>query len=82
MMHGFGFGTFGWFGMIINLLIPLVVIIALIWFIVWLVRSAAADKQQKTGQDSLSPKEILQARYARGEIDRLQYQQMLNDLSS
>ena len=27
-----------------------------------------------------SPKEILQARYARGEITREQYQQMLNDL--
>jgi uncharacterized membrane protein len=34
-----------------------------------------------TPRAEMSPKEILQARYARGEITREQYQQMLADLS-
>lgn len=82
MMHGIGFGTFGWLGMIFNLLAPLAVIIAIIWFLVWIIRKAIPDNHHHTGQHSISAHEILQTRYARGEITREQYQQMLTDLVS
>jgi uncharacterized membrane protein len=53
---------------------------------VWLWRRVNAGghgmttSQQSTRSDA-SPKEILQMRYARGEITREQYQQMLGDLT-
>ncbi|MBI3740066.1 MAG: SHOCT domain-containing protein [Chloroflexi bacterium] len=71
-------GGFGLIGLIINVAI----IIGVVLLIVWAVRrfsGGAVNWNQPSG--SQSPREILQARYARGEITREQYQQMLGDLS-
>ncbi len=86
MMHGFGYGygMYGWTGLIINLAI----IIAIIWLIVWIVRRVTATNQGPAGTfgsvsgASPSPREILQIRYARGEITREQYLEALEDLNS
>lgn len=78
MMNGFGFGGMGLIGLIFNLAI----VIGIVILIVWAVRrftSGATNWNQPSGNQS--PREILQARYARGEITRDQYQQMLNDLA-
>jgi putative membrane protein len=83
MMHGFGFGGFGgfgWIGMIINLVITILVVVGIIWLVVWMVRKGIPNHQVYPTSSHVSPKEILQARYARGEITREQYQQMLEDL--
>ena len=85
-MTGFGcfgnYGGYGWIGMIINLAILLVVIVEIIWLVAWLVRrSEARTNTISTIGNILSPREILQARYARGEITREQYLEMLGDLS-
>jgi putative membrane protein len=74
-MHGFGgMGLFGgWIGLILNLAI----IIGIVLLIVWAVRRFTAGSASSGGQ---TPREIVQARYARGEITRDQYQQILNDL--
>jgi putative membrane protein len=91
MMGGFGtglggFGALGLIGMILNLVITIGLIAGLVLLIAWLWRRVNPDGEAQTTQQRPaitrnSPKEILQARYARGEITRDQYQQMLADLS-
>ncbi len=84
--YGFGgLGTFGLIGMILNLVITIGLIVGIVLLVVWLVRKVGAGDgqsawpvQRASGLES--PREILQTRYARGEITREQYQQMLTDL--
>lgn len=81
-----GFGGLGLIGIILNLVITVGLIVGLVLLVVWLWRRvnpagqmvAAPQNPTRTGT---SPKEILQTRYAGGEITREQYQQMLTDLS-
>jgi len=67
-------GGFGWIGMIINFLI----LIGIIVLIVWAVERFFGGLNQSS--KSQTPREILQTRYARGEITREQYQQMMKDI--
>ena len=69
-----GFGGLGLIGMFFNLLI----LVGIVLLVVWAVKRATGNSSSGSVQ---TPKEILQARYARGEITRDQYQQMLNDVS-
>ena len=88
MMCGFGlcgfggFGALGWIGVILNLVFTLAVIIALIALIVWAVRRAGAghDQSNAARPGGQSAREIAEARYARGEISRDEFQRILNDL--
>ena len=75
-MHGFGgMGLFGgWIGLIFNLAI----LIGIVILIVWAVKRFTSGNFSSGTQ---TPREIVQNRYARGEITREQYQQMLSDLS-
>ena len=82
MMNNFGFGGMGWIGMILGLVITIAVIVGLVFLVVWAVRrmggnSAQSGSQNVTGQ---SARDIAQARYAKGEISRDEYQQILSDL--
>ena len=73
-----GFGMMGGFGLI-GLLFNALIIVGVVVLIVWAVRrSSTPGNHSSSGQ---SAREILQARYARGELTREQYQQMLSDLS-
>ncbi len=84
MMTGFGFGDFGtlgWIGMILNWVITIGLIVGVVLLIAWLVKRIDANGQAARGAPTtVSPREILQIRYARGEITREQYQQILADL--
>ena len=76
-----GFGMMGGFGLI-GLIINIALIVGIVVLVVWAVKrntGGASNLNQPSGGQS--PREILQARYARGEITRDQYQQMLSDLS-
>ena len=76
-----GFGMMGGFGLI-GLIISIAIIVGIVVLVVWAVKrftSGTSNVNQPAG--SQSPREILQARYARGEITRDQYQQMLSDLN-
>ena len=77
-----GFGGFGLFGMILNLLITVAVIIGIVWLVIWLVRRAGTNGPNLYAPTSgvQSPREIVQARYARGEITREEYQELLANL--
>jgi putative membrane protein len=71
-----GYGMMGGFALF-GLLFNLVIIVGAVVLIVWAVKRFSVPGGQPSAQ---SPREILQARYARGEITREQYLQMLDDV--
>ena len=78
------FGVWGWVGMIIQLVIWIALIAGAALLIVRLIRRSSQTPATVSGYTisaSTTAKDILQARYARGEISREQYQQMLDDLN-
>ncbi len=81
MMYGYWFGQYGWIGMLISMLIWILVIGGLVWLVVWAVRRSGAGNYNTNLPAGPSAKEIVQQRYARGEISREQYQQLLEDLN-
>jgi putative membrane protein len=78
MMGMHGFGGIGLFGSWIGLLFNLAIIIGIVILVVWAVKRFTSGSVSSSSQ---TPREILQARYARGEITRDQYQQILQDLN-
>jgi putative membrane protein len=81
-MHGYGFGGMGLLGGWIGLIFNLAILVGIVLLVVWAVKrftNSPTNGNQASGNQS--PREILQARYARGEITRDQYQQILQDLS-
>lgn len=82
-MHGW-YGGFGWVGMILGALIMLALLAGLIVAILLGARQVSKgyghSNVHPAGQGEPSAREILQARYARGEITREQYLQMLADI--
>lgn len=77
MGGGWGYGGYG----AIHMIIWLVILIAIIAGVVWLVRSLAAP-----GVHSLPPQrsaglDVLEERYARGEINREEYLQKKRDIA-
>ena len=83
-MHYFGYNAFGWIGMILHLVISIALIIGFVVLVVWAVRRLSGNAPQTSspapaGQPA---RDIAQARYARGEISREEYQQIISDLSN
>jgi putative membrane protein len=91
MMPGFGwggccgFGAWGGYGWIINLAFSAVILIALVLLVIWAVRritkhqpGSSYSSSQRHGLNTA--RDILQTRYANGEITREEYQQMLEDI--
>lgn len=77
-MMGWDYGMMGAFGLI-GLLFNLLLIVGVVVLVVWAVRRFTERGGQPSGGGSA--REVLQLRYARGEITREQYQEMLKDLS-
>jgi putative membrane protein len=90
MMQGFfgglcnGIPGYGPAGTVLSWLITLGAVALLVLLAIWLVRRAGRGAQDATFRDPAAPggsaKEILQLRYARGEISREQYLQMRGDM--
>ncbi|MCF8476835.1 MAG: SHOCT domain-containing protein [Pseudolabrys sp.] len=77
--HGYGMGGFGYGP--VHLIVWAVILIAIVVGVIWLVRSMTAQ-----GAHHLSPKrsaglEVLEERYARGEIEREEYLQKKKDIT-
>ena len=69
----------GWFGGIFMIVFWILLLVGLVFVIRWLVQ--ATGKKGNSGQHGSRAMEILKERYARGEIDRAQFEAMKRDLA-
>jgi putative membrane protein len=76
MMGGWGMG---WFGGIFMIVFWILMLVGLVMLIKWLFQSTSRGKGN--GQSGLRALEILKERYARGEIDKTQFENMKRDLT-
>lgn len=83
MMFG-GYGDMGWIGMILGLVITIAVIVGVVFLVIWAVRRTNSNPQPPVSQNMVgqSARDIAQVRYAKGEINREEYQKILSDLGS
>jgi putative membrane protein len=66
---------FGWWGM---MFFWIIVIIGVVFLVKWLVEQGRTDR--KTSESGESPLDILKKRYAKGEIDKEEFEQKKKDL--
>jgi putative membrane protein len=71
--YGYGFGLF-------HMIIWVIVLIAIVAGVVWLVRTVAPSGTQQSSARRSPGLEVLEERYARGEIQRDAYLQKKRDL--
>jgi putative membrane protein len=76
-MMGWGYGM-GWFGMIFMAAFWIAVIVAIVLLIRWLVLSTRTGDHKAHPEDSAL--EILRKRYARGEINKEEFEEKKKDL--
>jgi len=78
---GWDYGTSPWYGMIFGPIMMIVFSVVTVLIIAWILRSLSFGWQSSTEGDT--PLDILKHRFARGEIDRAEYEerrQLLSDL--
>ena len=73
-----GWGGMGLFGGLIGLILNLAILVGIVILVVWAVRRFTSNGGSSSSVQT--PREILQVRYARGEITREQYNEILSDL--
>jgi putative membrane protein len=76
MMGGYGMG---WFGGILMIVFWILILVGLVFLIKWLIQSTGRDKT--TGSGGNRALEILKERYAKGEIDKEEFDSKRKDLS-
>lgn len=84
MMYGYGLDGF-WFGhTLFGGFSMIIVWIAVILFVVWLVREASGSNKKQDGpvHHGKTALDILKERYAKGEIDRKEFDEKKRDLTS
>jgi len=79
MMWGWPMMGFGGFGMIFSFIFFVLIIVGVILMVVWIVKRAGYSSTDKISNKSL---EILKERYAKGEINKEQYENMKKELIS
>ncbi len=76
MMGGWGMG---WFGGIFMIVFWILILVGLVFLIKWLIQST--NRGQSAGSTGNRAHEILKERYARGEIDKSEFEEMKKDLA-
>ena len=79
-MMGYWFGNYGWIGMIINLVLSIGLITGIVFFVIWIVKEVNKLKRGSQNKEASSAIEIAKERYAKGEITREDFQNLLIDL--
>ena len=69
----------GWIGMIMFIAFWALIIVGLIFLVKWLIQTTGKEKE--TVQSGSKALDILQERYARGEIDKTEFEMKKRDLS-
>ncbi|MDP3982061.1 MAG: SHOCT domain-containing protein [bacterium] len=83
-MMNFGFGTFGGFGWVFMIFWWVLVIAGIVALIKWLVGQSGNIHRNEKPFDSTQGKsalEILRERYAKGEINKQEFEEKKKDLS-
>ncbi|MFZ7110422.1 MAG: SHOCT domain-containing protein [Desulfatiglandales bacterium] len=78
MVGGWGMG---WFGGVFMLLFWVLVIVGLVFLIKWLIQSTKGESGRAPSNSSRAL-EILRERYARGDIDKQEFEEKKKDLLS
>ncbi len=78
MMHDWGSMSWGWGGMLFQLLFWLVIIFLIVWGVKQLA-GRSQNSNQLTRKDNAL--EILRERYAKGEIDKQEFEAKKRDLT-
>jgi putative membrane protein len=78
MMGGSMLWMHGWGGLL-SLVVYLAIVSGFVLLLVWAIKRITGSSNT-TLPGAQSPRDIVQLRYARGEVTREQYQQILNDL--
>jgi putative membrane protein len=78
-MMGYGY-SMSWFGGIFMILFWVAVIVGVIFLIRWLVVASRSGGQQGVTHGGDTALDILRKRYARGEIDKQEYEEKKRDL--
>ena len=76
MMGNWGMGGFG---MVFMMVFWVLVIVGVVFLIRWLIQAAGRGKT--AGQEGSGAVEILKQRYARGEINKAEFESMKRDIS-
>lgn len=83
-MMGGSIGGFGLAGGLIGMLFNIIIIVGIVVLIVWAVQkfsqSSGTGSKTTSSNQPLSAREILDIRYARGELTREDYQTKLSDI--
>jgi putative membrane protein len=75
---GWGYYGMGWIGMIIMIAFWVAVIVGIVFLIRWIIHSTGSSIRKGDPEDS--PLEILRRRYARGEIQKEEFEIKKKDL--
>ncbi len=78
MMGGFGYGSYGAFNMLLGPIILIAIIVGVIWFVR---KDASLGALIASGRRS-SGLDVLEERYARGEIGRDEYLEKKRDIAA
>lgn len=85
MMYAYGVNG-GWYGhTLFGGFFMVVAWVLIIWLVVWLVRGGGAQTRKHEGHEHAHGKtalEILNERYAKGEIDRKEFEEKKKDILS
>lgn len=81
-MMGYWYGNYGWIGMIINLVLTIGLIVGIVFFVNWIVKEISNNNRSSQKKEPSSAVEIVKERYAKGEITREEFKNLLNDLGT
>ena len=76
-----GFGLGGLIGLLFNIIIIVGIVALIVWAVQKFSQSSGTVSHSSAANHSLSAREILDVRYARGELSREEYQTRLSDIS-